>query len=80
MPDNELRSSSARSYPIRPGTLIVLIAVLCVALVRLLYMFTYPLNNVGTDTTNYYHMLIEGGTSLTHASGYRSSLVQLRAS
>jgi hypothetical protein len=70
MPDNDLRFSSARLFAIRPGTLIVLIAVLCVALIRVLYMFTYPLNNVGTDTTNYYHMLIEGGTSLTHASGY----------
>jgi hypothetical protein len=50
--------------------LVVLIAVLCVALLRVLYIFTYPLNNVGTDTTNYYYMLVNRTTSLTHASGY----------
>jgi hypothetical protein len=52
------------------GALIVLIAVLCVALIRVLYIFTYPLNNAGVDTTNYYYMLINRTTSLTHASGY----------
>lgn len=53
-----------------PGTLVVLIATLCIALMRMLYMFTYPLNNAGTDATNYYYMLINGTTSLSHASGY----------
>jgi hypothetical protein len=52
------------------GTLVLLIAVLCVALVRLLYIFTYPLNNDGGDSSNYYYMLINGTTNLIHASGY----------
>ena len=37
---------------------------------RVLYIFTFPLNNVGVDTSNYYYMLINGTTSLSHASGY----------
>jgi hypothetical protein len=52
------------------GTLVLLITVLCVALVRVLYIFTYPLNNDGGDTSNYYYMLINGTTNLIHASGY----------
>jgi hypothetical protein len=35
-----------------------------------LYIFTYPLNNYGGDTSNYYYMLINGTTNLIHASGY----------
>jgi hypothetical protein len=52
------------------GTLVLFIAVLCVALVRVLYIFTYPLNNDGGDTSNYYYMLINRTTNLIHASGY----------
>jgi hypothetical protein len=52
------------------GTLVLLIAILCVALVRVLYMFTYPLNNVSGDTSNYYYMMINRTTNLIHASGY----------
>jgi hypothetical protein len=52
------------------GTLVLFIAVLCVAFVRVLYILTYPLNNDGGDTSNYYYMLINGTTNLIHASGY----------
>ena len=52
------------------GTLVLFIAVLCVACVRVLYILTYPLNNIGGDTSNYYYMLINGTTNLIHASGY----------
>ena len=52
------------------GTLVLFIAVLCIAFVRVLYIFTFPLNNDGGDTSNYYYMLINGTTNLIHASGY----------
>lgn len=46
------------------------IAVFGVLLIRLLYIFTYPLNNAGGDTSTYYFMLINRTTNLIHASGY----------
>ena len=38
--------------------------------IRGLFAVTYPLNNVGGDTPNYYHMLIAGESSLVHPGGY----------
>jgi hypothetical protein len=35
-----------------------------------LFLATYPLNNRGGDTANYFQMLVDGKSSLVHAGGY----------
>ena len=35
-----------------------------------LFLATYPLNNQGGDTANYFQMLVDGKSSLVHAGGY----------
>jgi hypothetical protein len=37
---------------------------------RLVFVLTYPLNDRGGDTGNYYAMMVEGKSSLLHAGGY----------
>jgi len=49
-------------------------ALLCVfgavVAMRLLFLVTFPLNDLGGDTTNYGAMLRDGTSNLVHASGY----------
>jgi hypothetical protein len=37
---------------------------------RIIFVVTYPLNNLGGDTSNYFDMLTRGKSSLVHAGGY----------
>jgi hypothetical protein len=46
------------------------ITFLPIVLLHALFVFTFPLNNLGGDTSNYFSMLVTGDSSLVHASGY----------